>query len=102
MDEKSHSLHYYKSENTSEKPQGSIDLLLIADVIPYDKNKDTDRTSTTNAVGPSAADLCRFNIDMGEGGKIFKFKCNNAADAENWIATLNAWREYCLMNMSGV
>ena len=97
MDERSHSLIYYKSENTSEKAQGSIDLLLIADIVPYDKNKDSDRASTT---APTSTDLARFNIDMGDGGKVFKFKASSPVEAQRWMDELNEWKSYCLMNMS--
>ena len=83
MDERSHSLIYYKSENTSEKAQGSIDLLLIADIVPYDKNKDSDRASTT---APTSTDLARFNIDMGE--TILNLMHDFETDRKSWTKIL--------------
>ena len=88
LKENSHTLTYFKTDNTSEKEQGNIDLLLIADVVAY---KDDS----------GKVDGCRFNIDMGGGAKNYKFKASSPMEAERWIAGLNAWREYCLLNMNG-
>jgi hypothetical protein len=61
--------------------------LLISDISLYRDEK-------------GVVDASRFNIEMGDGNKDYKFKAANAVEAERWIANLNAWREYCLLNMS--
>ena len=101
VDETSHSLVYYKSDNTTEKPQGSIDLLMVVDINVYDKGKDNERSSTASAslVG---SDSCRFNIDMGDGTKNYKFKCETPVECEKWMSGLNEWRDWCLLNMSSM
>jgi hypothetical protein len=89
VDETSHSLVYYKGEDTSDKPQGSIDLLMVVDITPYDK--DGSSTST---------DACRFTVDMGDNAKSYKFRCESPKQAETWMTGLLEWREWCLMNMT--
>lgn len=97
LDEATHSLKYYKKEGPNEKESGSIDLLMVADILPYDKNSESNNSSAV-----TQTDLCRFNVDMGEGFKNFKFKAKTPGEAERWISQLSEWREYCLMNMSNV
>ncbi len=87
INERTHSLVYYKTDNISDKEQGSIDLLLISDITLY--KDDSGKVDNT-----------RFNVDMGEGAKDFKFKAANMMEAERWVAGLNAWREYALLNMT--
>lgn len=91
VDETSHSLVYYKGEDTSDKPQGSIDLLMVVDITPYDK--EGSGTSST-------ADACRFTIDMGDNAKSYKFRCESPQQAETWMNGLQEWREWCLLNMT--
>lgn len=90
VDETSHSLVYYKGEDTSDKPQGSIDLLMCVDITPYDKE----------GGGSSTTDACRFTMDMGDNAKSYKFRCESPQQAETWMNGLKDWRDWCLMNMT--
>lgn len=65
-----------------EKPAGSLDLRLAVDISPYDKGK---------------GDVARFNIDFGEGEKVYKFKAASASEGERWVKSLNDWRDYFLL-----
>ena len=57
---------------------------MVKDITPYEKS--------------GAPDYTRFNIDVGD--KVYKFKAPNEKDGQNWIDTLNAWRDYFLLNMT--
>ena len=42
-------------------------------------------------------DFGRFDVDTGE--RVHKFKARTAAEAEQWVARLEAWREYFLLSI---
>lgn len=83
IDKKNHSLVYSKSSSAADKPSGVIDLLLVQDVVPHEKN--------------GQPDYSRFNVDTGE--KVYKFRATNALEGQKWIESLNAWRDHFLLNM---
>ena len=47
---------------------------------------------------PSKDSFSRFDIDTGE--RVYKFKAKSKVEAENWVANLNLWREYFLLQMT--
>jgi len=75
-------LAYYKTDNPTDTPAGTIDLKLIADVGIAEKE--------------DKSDAARFNIDTGD--RIWKLRANNTVEGERWIAGLNAWREHALLS----
>jgi hypothetical protein len=83
VDESTHQLMYYKSETSLDAPQGSIDLKLVMDVVPYEKDGKKDMT--------------RFNVDSGD--KEYKMRAISTTEGARWIDGLNEWRDYFLMNM---
>lgn len=86
VEQSSGSLQWFKSSSSLEKPNGSLDMLLIADVTPY-------------ATKGGKADSSRFNVDMGDGNKMYKFKASSDAEGDKWIKGLNDWKDYLLLNM---
>ncbi len=70
--------------SASDKPSGTIDLRYVKDVVAHEKN--------------GQPDYSRFNVDAGD--KVYKFKVANAQDGQRWVESLNAWRDYFLLNMS--
>lgn len=82
IDEASGTLNYYKSDSLGEKPAGTIDLKLIVDVSPYEKDGKSD---------PS-----RFNIDLGD--RVYKMRASSIEEGEKWISGINEWREHILLN----
>lgn len=87
IDEETSTLQYYKTDKESDKPVGVIDLNMVISIEPYEKNGKIDHT--------------RFNIDIGE--KQYKFRVigkDASTEGETWVAALEAWREYFLLNMA--
>jgi hypothetical protein len=84
VDEATASLLYYKTSNAGEKASGSLDLRLSTNISSYDKSG-------------AKADASRFNIDFGEGEKVYKFKASSASEGERWVRALNDWRDYFLL-----
>jgi len=83
IDEPTTSMFFYKAPNLTT-PAGSIDLKMVSSIEPYEK-------------GTRKEDSSRFNIDMGDG-KIYKFRSKGAAEGSEWIAKLELWREFFLLN----
>ncbi len=86
IDEKAGTMVYYKSANTSDKPQGVIDLKMVADISAYSK-------------GGAKEDPSRFNMDMGDGGKVYKWKTATIEEGIKWTKGLCDWRDYFLLEM---
>lgn len=80
VDETKGHLVYWKTNNLNEKPQGSIDILLIGDIT-------LDSSDTT-----------KFSFDTHE--KSYKFKASNVVESQRWVDGLSAWKDYFLLNMS--
>lgn len=74
-----------ESLSATEPPAGTLDLRLATDISSYEK-------------GGTKSDPARFNIDMGDGSKVYKFRATSAAEGERWIQRLNDWREYFLLH----
>lgn len=80
--ENSNTLAYYKTDNPSESPAGTIDLKVISDVAVAEKESKTD--------------AARFNIDTGD--RVWKLRANSTSEGERWINALNSWREHALLS----
>eukprot|EP00595_Chromulina_sp_UTEXLB2642_P000739 CAMPEP_0196763202 /NCGR_PEP_ID=MMETSP1095-20130614/3632_1 /TAXON_ID=96789 ORGANISM="Chromulina nebulosa, Strain UTEXLB2642" /NCGR_SAMPLE_ID=MMETSP1095 /ASSEMBLY_ACC=CAM_ASM_000446 /LENGTH=748 /DNA_ID=CAMNT_0042115913 /DNA_START=674 /DNA_END=2920 /DNA_ORIENTATION=+ len=83
IDERAGVLNYYKTSSPSESPIGSIDLRMVVSINSYEKSGKDDPT--------------RFNIDLGDKNKVYKFKASSRSEGERWIKTLNEWRDYFLL-----
>eukprot|EP00604_Paraphysomonas_vestita_P003710 CAMPEP_0174822860 /NCGR_PEP_ID=MMETSP1107-20130205/19170_1 /TAXON_ID=36770 /ORGANISM="Paraphysomonas vestita, Strain GFlagA" /LENGTH=372 /DNA_ID=CAMNT_0016043125 /DNA_START=1640 /DNA_END=2755 /DNA_ORIENTATION=+ len=66
--ENSNTLAYYKTDNPSEAPAGTIDLKIISDVAVAEKEAKTD--------------AARFNIDTGD--RVWKLRASSTAEGERW------------------
>jgi len=86
IDEKNGTLVYYKTANPGEKAAGTIDLRLVVEISTYSK-------------GGSKEDPSRFNIDMGDKAKVYKWRAPNAGEGTRWAKSLNDWRDYFLLEM---
>ena len=84
VDESTSSLLYSKSKEFDEDQSGSIDLRQVTSIAMNSK--------------PSKDSFSRFDIDTGD--RVYKFKAKSKVEAENWVANLNLWREYLLLQMT--
>lgn len=82
--EKANQLAYYKTDNPSENPAGTVDLKMISEVSVAEKDSKTDAS--------------RFNIDTGD--RVMKLRASSTAEGARWIEELNAWREHALLSFS--
>ena len=71
--------------SAAESPAGTLDLRLATEISSYEK-------------GGGKSDPARFNVDMGDGSKVYKFRATSAAEGERWVHRLNEWREYFLLH----
>ena len=86
IDEKNGTLVYYKTANLGEKAAGTIDLRQVVDISSYSK-------------GGSKEDPSRFNIDMGDKAKVYKWRAPSVDEGARWTKSLNDWRDYFLLEM---
>ncbi len=84
VDETTGCLNYFKTDYISKKPSESLDLRLIVDVSNCDKDEKT------------GTEVCRFNVDMGD--RVYTLKAASSTESEKWLAAINEWREYILLN----
>jgi hypothetical protein len=80
-------LRYFKKQGDAT-PKGSVDLRMVIDVGAHVGSKDHG----------DVKDPTRFDVDLGDSGKILRMKATSEDEAGHWTEALLAWRDYFLMN----
>lgn len=92
----------------------SIDLTMVTDILNEDANGTSDSTRVTLVgVGGGSSSL---KDDMSEDGtdknapiaskqgtkaKVVQFRAVSAEEGEKWVASMNEWRDYFLLQYAG-